>query len=156
PFYLTWKAREYGISTRFIELAGEINRSMPRWVLNKIQDCLNDSSKSLRGARILVFGLAYKPDISDMRESPSLELMTLLEEKGAVVEYHDPFIPEIGPTREYSELVGRRSAPPSRRYDCFVLATNHSCFSADEILSFGVPVVDTRHFFPTHDLVYRA
>lgn len=156
PFYLTWKAKEYGVRTRFIELAGEINRSMPRYVVNKVQDCLNSFGKPLKGTKILILGLAYKADIDDMRESPSLELMKLLEEKGAVVAYHDPFVPEIGMSREYSQFAGRKSQPLSERYDCFVLATKHSTFSQEEILAHGVPVVDTRNFLPKQKLVFSA
>lgn len=156
PFYLTWKAREFGVSTRFIELAGEINRSMPHYVVSKTQDCLNNYCKALKGSKILVLGVAYKSDVDDMRESPSLELMKLLEEKGAHVDYHDPFIPEIGMTREYSHLAGRKTQPLSNKYDCFVIATKHSCFSSEEILSFKIPVIDTRNFLPKNELVYRA
>src|SRR5690606_31532074 len=132
PFYLTWKAKEYGVTTRFIELAGEINRSMPRYVVGKVQDCLNDHGKALKGARILILGLAYKSDVDDMRESPSLELFRLLEEKGAVVHYHDPLIPKIGHTREYDNLAGRSSQPIANDYDCFLLATKHNCFVPEE------------------------
>lgn len=156
PFYLTWKAKEYGVRTRFIELAGEINRSMPRYVVAKIQDCLNVYGKPLMGSRILILGLAYKADIDDMRESPSLELIKLLEEKGATVDYHDPFVPKIGMSREYRQLAGRESVPLNKYYDCFVLATRHSTFSAEEILSFGLPVVDTRNFLPKHKQVFPA
>lgn len=156
PFYLTWKAKEYGIRTRFIELAGEINRSMPRYVISKIQDCLNTFSKPLKGSRILLLGLAYKSDIDDMRESPSLELMKLLEEKHAIVGFHDPVIPKIGTTREYSQFTNRVSQELSQNYDCFVLATKHSAFSQEHILSYGVPIVDTRNFFPKHQLVFAA
>lgn len=156
PFYLTWKAKEYGVRTRFIELAGEINRSMPRYVVSKVQDCLNDFSKPLKGAKILILGLAYKADIDDMRESPSLELIKLLEEKGAAVDYLDPFVPEIGMSREYSQLAGRKSHDMSKDYDCFVLATKHSTFTQEEILSYGVPVIDTRNFLPKQKLVYQA
>lgn len=156
PFYLTWKAKEFGMHTRFIELAGEINRSMPKWVVSKVQDCLNDHGKALKGAKILLLGLAYKSDVDDMRESPSLELMKLLENKGAVVEYHDPYIPEIGPTREYAFLQGRKSRPLSSTYDCFLVSTRHSCFSSTEVLSYGVPVIDTRFLMPKHELVYSA
>jgi UDP-N-acetyl-D-glucosamine dehydrogenase len=156
PFYLTWKAKEYGINTRFIELAGEINRHMPVYVIGKVQDCLNNMSKPVKGAKILILGLAYKSDIDDMRESPSLELIKLLEEKGAKVDYHDPHIPEIGKTREYSFLAGRKDTPLSKEYDLFVLATQHSSFNADEILSFGVPVVDTRNFLPKTKQVFPA
>lgn len=156
PFYLTWKAKEFGVSTRFIELAGEINRSMPRYVVNKVQDCLNTFSKPLKGSKILLLGLAYKADIDDMRESPSLELMKLLEDKGAFVEFHDPLIAKVGNTREYIQFADRTSQEMHHGYDCFLLATQHSSFSAQKMLSFGVPIVDTRNFFPKHPLVYPA
>ena len=156
PFYLTWKAKEFGITTRFIELAGEINRSMPRYVVSIVQDCLNDFCKSMKGSKILVLGLAYKADVDDMRESPSFEIMRLLEEKGASVDYHDPFVPEIGHTREYPQMTGKKSMPLSKNYDCFIIATRHTVFSADDILSYGVPVVDTRNFLPKSALVYPA
>jgi UDP-N-acetyl-D-glucosamine dehydrogenase len=157
PFYLSWKAKEYGITTRFIELAGEINRSMPKYVVSKVQDCLNYFGKALKGSRILILGLAYKADVDDMRESPSLELMKILESKGASVDYHDPFITEIGKTREYSQFAGRKHQDLSKEYDCFVLATKHTCFCRETILSFGVPVVDTRNFLPRKNrLVFPA
>ncbi len=156
PFYLTWKAKESGVSTRFIELAGEINRSMPKWVIEKVQDCLNTFSKPVRGSRILILGLAYKPNIDDLRESPSLELITLLEQKGAIVDYHDPLIPEIPRTREHADLAGRKSHEPSAKYDCFILATDHKCFSPEKFLAVGVPIVDTRNMLPKHKLVFAA
>jgi UDP-N-acetyl-D-glucosamine dehydrogenase len=156
PFYLTWKAKEFGMHTRFIELAGEINRSMPKWVVGKVQDCLNEHGKALKGAKILLLGLAYKADVDDMRESPSLELIKLLEAKGASVNYHDPYIETIGLTREYAFLQGRKSCPLSSQYDCFLVSTRHSCFSPTEILSYGIPVVDTRFLLPKHELVYNA
>ena len=156
PFYLTWKAKEYGVNTRFIELAGEINRSMPSWVVDKVQDCLNDHAKPLKGSKILIFGLAYKADIDDLRESPSLELIKLLEAKGAIVDYHDPYIEVVGPTREYSELADRESQPMSDDYDCFLIATKHSCFDPERILSYGVPIVDTRNLIPKRDHVFSA
>lgn len=156
PFYLTWKARAFGLNTRFIELAGEINRSMPKWVVSKVQDCLNHYGKSLKGSRVLVLGLAYKADIDDMRESPSLELITLLKEKGASVDYHDPFIPVIPNTRAYNHLSGLISQELSKNYDCFVVATKHSCFDPNKILSFGVPIVDTRKLFSKQENVFQA
>ncbi len=156
PFYLTWKAKEFGITTRFIELAGEINRSMPHYVVSKVQDCLNNYKKAINGSKILVLGLAYKSDVDDMRESPSFEIIRLLQAKGANVDYHDPHVPEIGPTREYQHLAGMKSAPLSNQYDCFVIATRHSVFSAENILSYNVPTVDTRDFLPKSDLVYPA
>lgn len=156
PFYLTWKAKAFGINTRFIELAGEINRYMPRWVVDKVQDCLNVYAKPLKGSKVLILGLAYKADIEDMRESPSLELIKLLEEKGAKVDYYDPFIEEIGPNREYPQLMGRKSKNMTKNYDCFVVATRHKCLEAKKILSFGVPVVDTRNLLPKHKNVFQA
>lgn len=156
PYYLSWKAKEHGVVTRFIELAGEINRSMPLYVVQKVQDCLNNYSKPVRNSKILILGLAYKPDIDDMRESPSLELMRLLQEKGAHVEYHDPFLPEIGKNREYQEFIGKKSVPLSSDFDCFILATHHSCFSAENLLSYLVPVVDTRNVLPKQANVFSA
>ncbi|SCA63097.1 UDP-N-acetyl-D-glucosamine 6-dehydrogenase [Chlamydiales bacterium SCGC AG-110-P3] len=156
PFYLTWKAKEYGVNTRFIELAGEINRSMPNWVVAKVQDCLNDHGKPVKGSRILIFGVAYKADIDDIRESPSLELIKLLEAKGAIVDYHDPYVAMIGPTREYSELADRQSQEVTGDYDCFLIATKHSCFDPERILSYSVPVVDTRNLIPKRDHVFSA
>jgi len=156
PFYLTWKAKEFGLQTRFIELAGEINRSMPKYVVNKVQDCLNTYGKPLKGSKILILGLSYKPDIDDMRESPSLKLIELLEAKGAIADYHDPFIPEIPMTREHAALTGRKTEGLSNNYDCFVLATKHSCFSKDEILSHGIPIIDTRNFLPKSKQVVQA
>src|SRR5205807_2159700 len=103
PFYLTWKAREYGKHTRFIELAGEINTAMPEYVVNRVIAALNSQRKALNGSKILVMGLAYKPNVDDERESPSYVLMSLLSERGAEVEYHDPYVPVIKPTREHSQ-----------------------------------------------------
>lgn len=157
PFYLSWKAKQYGISTRFIELAGQINRSMPDYVVSKVQDCLNSFGKAVNGSKIMILGLAYKPDIDDMRESPSLELIEKLEKKGASVDYHDPLLPVIGSTRKYNNLTNRQHKELSRDYDCFLLATAHSFFSAQDILSFNTPVVDTRNFLPrNHPLVFPS
>lgn len=156
PFYLSWKAKEAGMPTRFIELAGEINRAMPKWVVGKIQDCLNQFGKPLKNSRILVLGLAYKSDVADMRESPSLELMRLLEEKGAVVDYNDPFIDTIPSNREHPEFIGKKSCSVSSSFDCILLSTAHSSYDAEKILSAKVPIVDTRNFFPNHPLVFPA
>jgi len=156
PFYLSWKAKEFGINTRFIELAGEINRAMPEWVVRKVQDCLNDQGKALKGSRILLLGMAYKSDVDDMRESPSLVLMEQLESRGANVEYHDTWIPVIPHTREHEEFAGRRSVEPSPEYDCFLLATAHSDLDPTALLAHQVPIVDTRNRFPDHPLVRRA
>ena len=115
PFYLTWKAREYGVQTKFIELAGEINTSMPEFVVHRVMEVLNDLGKPLRGARVLIMGLAYKPNVDDDRESPSYHLMEKLEERGATVSYNDPFIPEIRPSREYARLCGKTIRSPEQR-----------------------------------------
>jgi len=157
PFYLSWKAKQYGTPTRFIELAGEINRAMPKYVVSKIQDCLNQFSKPLKDSKVLILGLAYKSDIDDLRESPSLELLKLLEAKGCSADYYDPLITEIGLTREYRQFAGKKHSELSEKYDCFVLATHHSCFCKEAILGYGVPIVDTRNFFPRENrLVFPA
>ena len=130
PFYLTWKAREYGKHTRFIELAGEINTAMPEYVVNRVIAALNSQRKALNGSRILILGLAYKPNVDDERESPSYVLMELLIEQGAKVEYYDPYVPVIRPTREHSQFAGKKSAAWDRttieNFDVVLIATNHS------------------------------
>lgn len=155
PFYLTWKAREYGVVTRFIELAGEINTAMPEFVVHRVMDALNDHGRALRGARILLLGLAYKANVDDDRESPSYHLMHKLEERGAVVSYNDPFIPVIRPTREWSKYAGRRSVPVSRDYDLFVVATPNDEYKQIDFSSFSIPVVDTRNIV-NNGKVYKA
>lgn len=156
PFYFAWKAKEFGLNARFIELAGEINRAMPAWVVGKVQDCLNEYGKPLKGSRILLLGLAYKPDVDDLRESPALALLKLLEAKGALVAYHDPHVPVLPSSREHGDIAGRISQPLSPAYDCFLVVTAHSDFAAAEILGHGVPVIDTRHLLPAGPLVHRA
>jgi len=156
PFYLTWKAREFGMHTRFIELAGEINTSMPDYVLSRINDALNDQGKSVRGSRILIVGLAYKADVDDIRESPSLVLIERLETRGAMVEYNDPYVDVIPTTREHSELAGRKSQAITADYDCLVIATAHTAYRSMEIGELGVPVVDSRRLLAPGPLVYQA
>jgi UDP-N-acetyl-D-glucosamine dehydrogenase len=156
PFYFAWKAKEYGAEARFIELAGEINRAMPTWVVGKVQDCLNEQSKPLKGSRILLLGIAYKAEVDDLRESPALVLLKQLEAKGARVAYHDPYIPVLPQTRDHGDIAGRDSQPMTSEYDCFVLVTAHRCFDSDSILSWKVPVVDTRRKLPVHPLVFPA
>lgn len=150
PFYFSWKAKEFGVITRFIELAGEINRSMPDYVVSKVQDCLNEHGKPLKGSRILILGLAYKANLDDMRESPSLVLMELLEKKGAIVEFNDPYVPVIPASREHAALTGRISKPIAAGYDCFLISTAHQDYQPAAILACGVPVVDTRNLLPRH------
>ena len=157
PFYLTWKAREYGVTTRFIELAGEINTSMPDYVVAKVMEALNQRGKPVKGAKILILGLAYKANVDDDRESPSYALIEKLQEKGAVVEYHDPYVPVVGHTREHSELAGMKSAEISQNYDLFVIATAHDEYRKIDFRKLGVAVVDTRNIVEGNpDLVTKA
>jgi UDP-N-acetyl-D-glucosamine dehydrogenase len=149
PFYLTWKAREFGQHTRFIELAGEINTRMPQHVVHRVADALNERSKAIRGSRVLVVGLAYKPNVDDERESPSYVLMTLLSERGAQVDYYDPYVPSIKPTRQHSQFVGKKSVEWSRAaiasFDLVLIATNHTCVNYNELGEWALCIVDTRN-----------
>lgn len=147
PFYLTWKARQYHMTTRFIELAGEINTDMPHYVIHKVMEALNNQKKSLNGSKVLVLGLAYKPDIDDVRESPSLELIELLKARGAKVDYNDPYVPQTHKMREYD--LKMKSVPLSpariRQYDCILISTHHSCYDYQMIVDNAQLVVDTRN-----------
>jgi UDP-N-acetyl-D-glucosamine dehydrogenase len=145
PFYLTWKAREYGVTTKFIELAGEINTAMPDFVVSRVMEALNDAGKPLKGAKILMLGLAYKANVDDDRESPSYHLMEKLEEKGALVSYNDPYIPVIRHTREFPKFAGRKSAEISNAFDLILVATAHGEYRKINFEQFTVPVVDTRN-----------
>ncbi|MCP4588770.1 nucleotide sugar dehydrogenase [Pseudoalteromonas sp.] len=146
PFYLTWKAREYGVHTRFIELAGEVNASMPEWVVSKLMDGLNEQKKSLNGSSILVLGIAYKKNVDDMRESPSVEIMEQLRDKGAHVSYCDPHVPEFPIMRSHRfELKSvDLTAQNLAGYDAVVLATDHDKFDYSLILDNSQLLVDTR------------
>jgi UDP-N-acetyl-D-glucosamine dehydrogenase len=150
PFYLSWKAREYGISTRFIELAGEINSAMPRYVVDRLQRALDEQRKrGLNGARVLLIGLAYKKNIDDTRESPSLRLIELIEERGATVDYHDPNVAVIPPTREHPNLTGRRSVPLDAdtlsQFDAVLIATDHDAVDYALIAKHAALTIDTRN-----------
>jgi UDP-N-acetyl-D-glucosamine dehydrogenase len=149
PFYLTWKAREYGQHTRFIELAGEINTRMPEHVVHRVADALNDQSKAIKGSTILVLGLAYKANVDDERESPSYVLMELLAERGAEVAYYDPYVPVIKPTREHPQFTGRKSIDWNRstieNFDVVLIATNHSSVNYRELGAWARCIVDTRN-----------
>ena len=149
PFYLTWKAREFGVHTRFIELAGEINTSMPHYVVSRTTEALNSRSKSVRGSKILLMGLAYKENVDDMRESPTFHLLEELAELGAEVAYYDPHVPVIGPTRGHARWAGTRSIEWSEEevasYDCVLIATNHAAFDLQSLLNAADLVVDTRN-----------
>ena len=144
PFYLSWKAREFGKNTRFIELAGEINTTMPDYVINKVTDALNDESKSLNGSKILVLGLAYKANVDDCRESPSFVLMEKLESKGAAVHYHDSYVPVVPPTRDHAHLTGKKSVQIENAYDLILLSTDHSEYKDFDFSNYSCPIVDTR------------
>ncbi len=149
PFYLTWKAREYSQNTRFIELAGEINTAMPRHVIGRVVEALNAKRKALNGAKVLVLGLAYKPNVEDDRESPSYALMDLLADGGAEVAYHDPYVPAIKPTREHSHWAGTQSvawdATVIASFDVVLVATAHACVNYQELADFAQCIVDTRN-----------
>jgi UDP-N-acetyl-D-glucosamine dehydrogenase len=149
PFYLTWKAREHGEHTRFIELAGEINTRMPEHVVHRVADALNAQQKSINGSRILVLGLAYKPNVDDERQSPSYVLMDLLEQRHADVAYYDPYVPVIKPTREHSQFAGRESVEWNRatigNFDVVLIATNHSSVNYQELGDWAQRIVDTRN-----------
>ena len=164
PFYLTWKAREFGFATRFIELAGEINTSMPHHVVERLMHALNDppsrdgaplfAPRALRGANVLLLGVAYKADIDDVRESPALEILELLEEKGAVVRYHDPYIPKLPKTRRHGDLQ-LQSTPLDealRDADCVLIVTAHKSIDYARVVAQSKLVVDTRNACKTiHD-----
>lgn len=147
PFYLTWKAKEYDFPIRFIELAGEINTSMPFYVLRKVGEALNERGKSIRGSRILVLGLAYKKDIDDVRESPSLELIELMREKGAKVDYSDPHIPKTHKMRHYDLKMSSVTLTEKKlkQYDCVVISTDHSTYDYSFIAKHSNLIVDTRN-----------
>lgn len=146
PFYLTWKARQYGVHTRFIELAGEINSAMPHWVVSKVVDALNDRQQSVKGSRILVLGIAYKKNVDDMRESPSVELIELLVARGAHVDYSDPHVPEFPKMRKHHfdlKTVAIIEKTLSS-YDLVLIATNHDAFDYEFIRKHSKLIVDTR------------
>ena len=145
PFYLTWKAREFGKNTRFIELAGEINTTMPDYVITRVVDALNEEGKSVKGSKILVLGLAYKANVDDCRESPSFVLMKKLEDKGAVVEYHDSYVAVVPPTREHFQFNGKKSVIIEDTFDLILLATDHNEYKEFDFSSYSCPIVDTRN-----------
>ena len=149
PFYLTWKAREFGQNTRFIELAGEINTTMPDYVMHRLTEALNANRKPVNGSRILFLGLAYKANVDDMRESPTFKLMDALKQRGAAVAYHDPFIPVIPPTREHIEWQGQESIAWKQAtisaFDAAVIMTAHADVNYQELAQWTTCIVDTRN-----------
>lgn len=146
PFYLTWKALEFGQRTRLIELAGEINTAMPEYVVSRIIDTLNDAGKPVRHSKVLLLGLGYKANVDDDRESPTYAIMKLLERRGAEVSYNDPYIPVIQPGRSHHSVAGRVSQPITADYDVLVLCTAHEEYRSLDFASLGTPLVDCRNF----------
>jgi UDP-N-acetyl-D-glucosamine dehydrogenase len=148
PFYLTWKAREFEKNTRFIELAGEVNTDMPRYVVDRTMHALNSHKKAMNGSKVLVIGLAYKPDIDDMRESPTFKIFDLLKTKGAEVSYFDPYIGEVLPTREHADWTGTKSIEWDKEtissFDAVLISTNHSNIDYAELADWSNCIVDTR------------
>ena len=158
PFYLTWKAREFGMHTRFIELAGEINTAMPSYVVQKTSDALNQSGKPLKNSKVLILGIAYKKNIDDMRESPSVEVMKLLQQKGAKISYSDPFFPTFPSMRKYSFNLHSQSITQESlsKNDAVILATDHDSFDYELILENSPLLIDTRGRFQESPNVIRA
>ncbi|MBX9977048.1 MAG: nucleotide sugar dehydrogenase, partial [Alphaproteobacteria bacterium] len=150
PFYLTWKAREFGLSTKFIELAGEINTSMPFYVMGKLSDALDSRfQKPIKGTRILIVGIAYKKNVDDARESPAFLIMDHLRSRGALLDYYDPFIPEILPMREHPDLVGMKSIPFTesmlKNYDAAMIVTDHDGVDYAQIVNYTSVTIDCRN-----------
>ncbi len=149
PFYLAWKARQFGKHTRFIELAGEINTAMPDYVVSRLVEALNAKQKSVNGSRILLVGLAYKADVDDMRESPTFVLLDKIKALGAEIEYYDPYVSEIGPTREHAKWQGKRSIEWNeqvvRSFDAAVIVTAHSTVNYEQLMGWAECIVDTRN-----------
>ena len=149
PFYLSWKARQEGTEARFIELAGEVNASMPDYVIDRLKEALEATGKTIKGSKVLIIGLAYKPDVEDDRESPSYVLMEKMEAEGANVGYHDPHVPVIRPSREYSHFAGRESVPwnyeSASLYDAAIITTAHSSVNHAQLTEWIPHVVDTRN-----------
>jgi UDP-N-acetyl-D-glucosamine dehydrogenase len=153
PFYLTWKAREFERCTRFIELAGEINTSMPSHVVERVGEALNSARKPLNGSRVLVVGLAYKPNVDDERQSPSYRIMELLKQRGVDVSYYDPYVPVIRPTRDHPQWAGTKSVTWDKKriaeFDAVVITTAHTCLNYQELADWAQCVVDTRNTMAT-------
>ena len=154
PFYLTWKAREFELNTKFIELAGEINTYQPYYVVEKSMEVLNKFKKALNGSKVLILGAAYKKDIDDMRESPSLKLIEILREKGAEVDYHDPLVPSLPQMRRYNYDMDSVKLTKEKvaEYDLVILSTDHSSFDYKLIAKNAKIIIDTRNAFETRSI----
>jgi len=146
PFYLTWKARQSGVDTRFIELAGEINTSMPEWVIEKMKSALNDKGLNPKNATILVLGVAYKKNVDDLRESPALDIIEKLLDQDMCVDYHDPFLPSLPKTRKYNLKLDSidLTLENVKKYDCILLITDHDNVDYNLLLESGKLIIDTR------------
>jgi UDP-N-acetyl-D-glucosamine dehydrogenase len=150
PFYLTWKAREYGLHTRFIELAGEVNGGMPDYVIARLAKALNDREKSIKASKVLLLGMAYKKNVDDMRESPSLEIYLKLQDLGANVDFHDPHIPKLPSLRKHPTMRTESVSIDAKSlggYDVVIMLTEHDAFDLDEIQAHSSLIVDTRGAF---------
>jgi UDP-N-acetyl-D-glucosamine dehydrogenase len=145
PFYLSWKAKEWDFRTRFIDLAGEINTNMPYHVIDSVAKALNQNKKAMNGSRVMVLGVAYKKDIDDLRESPSLTIIELLQQAGAEVSYNDPYFPFIGKGRKYDLQMKRTPLDNLGQYDCVLIVTDHSDYDYKKIVQESQLVVDTRN-----------
>jgi UDP-N-acetyl-D-glucosamine dehydrogenase len=145
PFYLTWKAKEYGFTTRFIQLAGEVNEEMPTFVLHSVARALNDRGIAMKGAKVLVLGLSYKPDVDDLRESPSLVIIELLQGLGCEVSYNDPFFPKVGYGRKYALNMTSTPLDHVSDFDCVLITTDHSSYEMEQIVADAKLVVDSRN-----------
>jgi UDP-N-acetyl-D-glucosamine dehydrogenase len=159
PFYLTWKAREFDYPTKFIELAGEINSGMPRYVVEKALEALNDKKKTLNGSKVLLLGLSYKKNIDDIRESPSFKLWELLEEKGAVVDYYDPYCREVRHNRQYPKYSGIKSLRDLNKvkdYDLVLVSTDHDCVDYEMVRKNASLIIDTRNVVKSGPNVVKA
>ena len=151
PFYLTWKAKQYGVETRFIELAGEVNTSMPKWVVDKAVEFLEKNGKKLKYSKVLLLGMAYKKNVDDLRESPSLELIKLLHERGASVDYHDFYIPKLHKMRKYEYSMESVRLDSISAYDLIILATDHDAYDYEMIAREANLIVDTRGRFTRYN-----
>lgn len=145
PFYLSWKAKEFGFNTRFIELAGEVNEAMPAYVVRVLSEALNDRTKPLRGSKILVLGLAYKKDVDDLRESPALTIIGMLQERGCQISYNDPYFPHVTSGRKYSLNMSSQPLDHLGTYDAVVIVTDHSAYDYGRIVREAQLVIDTRN-----------
>jgi UDP-N-acetyl-D-glucosamine dehydrogenase len=145
PFYLSWKAKEFDFSTRFIELAGEVNEAMPYHVVRSLSSALNDRGKPVKGSKVLVLGLAYKKDVDDLRESPSLAIIEMLQREGAEVSYNDPFFPTVGQGRKYRLNMTSQPLEQLAAYDCVLIVTDHSSYDYARIVCEARLVVDSRN-----------